>query len=170
VQEAGWDAVDSLYLDPPVSTEQILHPEKYAAGETYAELADPADAARDGGPLDGWRLLRSNALGELQWRIVFTEHGQGDIAELLAAGWDGDRYAVFERDGEILMAMTTHWDTEDDAKDFEAGYYEVQGAKGLPADAARLVDQRGRFVAVVEGGDADLAAEVMAFMRTANGD
>ena len=163
VQGQGWSAVDSLYTHPPVSTEQILHPEKYAAGEAPSAFTDVGDA---GGLLADWRLLRANTLGELQWRIVFAEHGQGDIAIPLAEGWDGDRYAVYERDGATLLLLATHWDTENDAADFEAGYHEVLAAKELPEGVAGLIERRGRYVGIVEGGNGELAAEALAYLAT----
>lgn len=160
VQAAGWAAVDSLYLDPPISTEQVLHPEKYASREGFVRFPKPGDC---GGLLDGWRELRTNTLGELQWRVIFAEHGLTDIAVPLSEGWDGDRYAVYERDGQVLMLMATHWDTEDDAKDFEAGYHEVLAVKGLGEGAAH-VRRVGRFVGIVEGADGGLAGDLMAFL------
>ena len=33
VQKQGWEKVDQLYTQPPVSTEQILHPAKWLSGE-----------------------------------------------------------------------------------------------------------------------------------------
>lgn len=150
VQADGWEAVDRLYAAPPVSSEQILHPEKYAAGETpvrfdLAEL-DPSLTA-------GWTLLHANTLGELQWRIVFDEHGLADVAEVAAAGWDGDAYGVFQDDaGATLLLLATHWDTEADAADFEAAYQGVIDAKGGHGAVSRLVRRDGRWVGVVEGG------------------
>ena len=35
----GWDAVNAAYDQPPASTEQVLHPEKYVSGERPAEVA-----------------------------------------------------------------------------------------------------------------------------------
>lgn len=150
VQADGWEAVDRLYAAPPVSSEQILHPEKYAAGETPVrfDLAgiDPSLTA-------GWELLHANTLGELQWRIVFDEHGLADVAEVAAAGWDGDAYGVYQdAAGATLLLLATHWDSERDAAEFEAAYQGVIDAKGGHGAVTRLVRRDGRWVGVVEGG------------------
>ena len=43
----GWPAVDDFYDRMPESTEQILHPDKYAAGEAPVEVTLPKDLAKD---------------------------------------------------------------------------------------------------------------------------
>ncbi|MCB1150681.1 hypothetical protein KDK88_04000, partial [bacterium] len=120
VQAGGWTAVDALYAKPPVSTEQILHPEKYAAGEVPVRFdLDALDPVLT----QGWTRLHANTLGEMQWRVVLEEHGLDDIARDVAAGWDGDAYAVYADAADAtLLLLTTHWDTEQDAEEFEAAY------------------------------------------------
>ena len=49
----GWPAVNAYFTKMPQSTEQILHPEKYTAGEAPIAVAMPADlATRLGSGLD----------------------------------------------------------------------------------------------------------------------
>jgi hypothetical protein len=129
----GWAGVDALFRAPPTSTEQVLHPEK-AYGEPRDEPAAVAlpldEIARALGP--GWRLVRSNTLGEAGTR-VFLEAvlptptarptllaGRPETpAERAAAGWGGDRYAVFEEGGGgLALVWKTAWDTEKDAVEF----------------------------------------------------
>lgn len=50
----GWSAIDAVYQDLPLSTEQILHPDKYAAGEVPAAIDIPANLAADMG--SGWSI------------------------------------------------------------------------------------------------------------------
>jgi len=153
VQERGWAEVERLYGDaPPASSEQILHPEKWFAGEQPLRISWPEFSAE--AALDGWELLEANTLGEFQWRIVFEEQGLAAEAESAAAGWDGDRYAVFSRreDGATLLLLRTAWDTPEDAGEFAAAYRRLLVLKyGGQAEPARLV-QRERDVLVVEGG------------------
>lgn len=163
MQAGGWEAVDALYAKPPVSTEQILHPEKYAAGETPVrfdlESLDP-ELTR------GWEKLHANVLGELQWRVVFGEHGLGDVANAAADGWDGDAYAVYADDaGATLLLLATHWDTDEDASHFEAAYQGVIDAKGGHGAVTRLVRRSGRWVGVVEGGDPATALDRLAALE-----
>ena len=153
VQAEGWAAVDSLFTTPPASTEQILHPERWRAGDVPVPMAWPDDLAER---FWGWRLAREDVLGELQWRQVFAAHdvAAGDDA---AAGWDGDRYAVFLDDaGRSLLLAATVWDDATEAAEFAAAYAEVQAAKALPDGAMRRVVHEGSFVGIVEGGRAEL--------------
>ena len=62
--EGGWDAVNRAFESPPDSTEQILHPEKYAAREAPVDVSLPDDlAARMG---EGWTQTIDDTFGEFQ--------------------------------------------------------------------------------------------------------
>jgi hypothetical protein len=160
VHEQGWPAVEKLYTDqPPQSTEQILHPEKWLAREAPSSISWPelgkARALRD------WELLDTDVLGEFQWRVIFREFEMKAEAESLAAGWDGDRYAVFKRrdSDDMLLLMRTSWDTEADAKDFAAAYQRLLASKYATQQEATVVERKGVDVFVVEGGNkSDLKA------------
>lgn len=164
IQADGWSAVDRLFTHPPLSTEQILHPEKYTAGETPVRFdleTLPAELTR------GWTRLHANVLGEMQWRIVLREHGLGDIAGLASAGWDGDAYAVYTDDaGATLLLLATHWDTQQDAEDFAAAYQGVIDAKGGHGATTRLLRHDGRFVGIVEGGSPETALTRLDALKT----
>jgi len=110
----GWDAINRAFHEPPISTEQILHPEKFAINRddpTAIEL--PKIEQSLGGK---WKLLGQNTLGELQTQILFESSPNGKTA---AEGWDGDRYSVLERDdGHLALAWFTTWDSAADARQF----------------------------------------------------
>jgi hypothetical protein len=160
----GWDDVVSLYTkNPPVSTEQILHPEKWFAREVPANIRWPPF---DSAPLFAdWKLLVENTMGELQWRIVFQEHGLETVAESAAAGWNGDRYAVFRNDGsgELLLLLFTTWDTERDAAEFERAYTGVLASKYAARPAAWRMHRQGSDVCIVEGGSEQAIDALMEF-------
>ncbi len=163
--DGGWDALDRAYRQPPLSTEQVIHPEKYSA------LPDPPTAI-DLGILDagrGWKEAGRNVVGEMQIAVLLRGHG-GKVA---AAGWDGDQYAVFEgAQGRLGLVWLTNWDRAEDAREFHDGYSRFQTSKlgkgvGQPdayPDALRrphretvfAVERRGLDVAVVEGFSPDL--------------
>ena len=149
VHEKGWPEVDKLYREyPPESTEQILHPEKWFTRESPVAVGWPAF---DSDPLFAdWELLVENVLGERQWREVFREYGFESEANSIAAGWGGDRYAVFKhrRDDTYLMLTFTSWDTTEDAAEFSAGYRRILESKARGAQAS--VFTRGNEVLVVE--------------------
>lgn len=114
----GWAAVNRLFARPPVSTEQILHPEKYATGEAPIAVSLPADlAARLGA---GWSVDLRDTLGEFTLRVWLESAGRltADVATGAAAGWGGDRVAVVRRASQIGAAIDTRWDTLRDAAEF----------------------------------------------------
>jgi len=105
-----------------------------------------------------------NVLGEMQLGVMLRKHG----GKAAAAGWDGDRYAVFEGpDTKLGLVWLSTWDSEDDAREFFKGYVSYQTAKvghlgGPPTpisdsvwrnldDHLYVVQRRGCDVAVVEG-------------------
>jgi len=115
--EGEWASVDRAFKNPPVSTEQILHPEKYlndVDAPVAIDLPELSDVVGD-----DWNELGRNVLGELQISILLRKHW-GPRA---AAGWDGDRYAVFRGpDGQLGLVWFTTWDTAEDANEFAGAY------------------------------------------------
>jgi hypothetical protein len=116
--EGGWPAVDAAYARPPDSTEQILHPEKYAAGEPPITVVAPDELEALGG---GWSMVLTDTLGELSIE-VWLEPSAGSAASAeAAAGWGGDRVAMYEGpNGAWLIAWSTAWDSAADAQQFSA--------------------------------------------------
>jgi len=155
VHEKGWPAVEKLYTEyPPQSTEHILHPEKWLAREAPTSFTWPP--LEKVAVLKDWELLDDDVLGEFQWRSVFKEQGYAAEAESAAAGWDGDRYAVFKRKDSkaTLLLLRTRWDSEKEAGEFADLYRRVlAGKKNADAPVPSRLVQKGVDVFVVEGGD-----------------
>jgi hypothetical protein len=158
--KGGWAAIDDVYRHPPVSTEQILHPEKYRA-EVDLPMTIDLGVLKPG---EGWKELGRNVLGEMQLAVMLRKHG----GKAAAAGWDGDRYAVYEGPGgKLALVWLSTWDSDDDAREFQRSYVQYQTSKvrhlGKPPnpipdsvwrnldDHLYVVQRRGRDVAVVEG-------------------
>jgi hypothetical protein len=157
--EGGWKAVDEAYKNPPVSTEQILHPEKFRAKPDFPMLIDLGEL-RPGPP---WKEVGRNVLGELQTQVMLGRQGAS-----AAAGWDGDRYAVFEgSSGKLGLVWFSTWDTEDDAREFARAYARYQtrrmGKNSFQPEqipdslwrctdnVCKVVERRGADVTVIEG-------------------
>jgi hypothetical protein len=114
--EGGWDAVDAAYADPPASTEQILHPEKYKAGEApiTVEVNDFSDALGD-----DWTVWDHNTFGEFQIRVMLQQTSMSEQqADIAAAGWGGDTYVVAGTADQDAIHWATAWDSEQDANEF----------------------------------------------------
>jgi hypothetical protein len=139
----GFAGVNALYLHPPQSMEEVLHPDKYFSGKdppikVRAEL--PAGWAKA-----GWTILSRGVWGEMNARIILEEWGVDERAATRAAeGWGGDGYVVAENaEGQTAFAWMTQWDTERDAREFASAMGKVPGLR---------IALRGDRVGVTKGG------------------
>ncbi len=107
VDRGGWPAVRKAWADPPRSTEQVLHPEKYLAGEQPRLVRGPA-------PPSGGRLIQEGVLGEALMRTLL-----GEGSDAAAAGWGGDLYRVWDVGGRTLAVWRSEWDTAADEREFQ---------------------------------------------------
>ncbi|HEX5015485.1 MAG TPA: hypothetical protein VFV72_15165 [Candidatus Limnocylindrales bacterium] len=151
----GWGAVNDVYKSPPASTEQILHPEKYVAGETPVDVTVPTDLAAKMG--DGWKVGLEDTLGEFQLKVWLEQAPKADggpSAARAADGWGGDRVALLDGpDGAWAIALNTAWDTPEDATEFIAAARRAVDAlpNGGTVEATSATD-----VSVVLASDAGL--------------
>jgi tetratricopeptide (TPR) repeat protein len=123
LEMGGWESIDTAFQDLPISTEQILHPEKYLTGESPIQV--------DLRPLDGilgddWRHLATGTLGELTTEMVLGYSANYLVqidpitAAAAAAGWGGDTYQVFyrSRSNQTILIANWEWDTFEDRNEF----------------------------------------------------
>jgi hypothetical protein len=127
--EGGWARVEELWQNLPVSSEQILHPERYEAGDVPVVVARPALTDTLG---SGWRQLDTGVNGEWYTYLILA-HGEDRGAQLsqsragrAAEGWGGDGYSVFlrESDDALVLAAQWVWDTPEDAQEFAEAFRE----------------------------------------------
>jgi hypothetical protein len=129
-----WAAVNKVYDNLPVSTEQILHPEKYLAGEKPVVMVVP-----DLQPVlgDGWALIGSDSLGEFMTHLLLS-YGADYLAEILdataitaSAGWGGDHYVVYASTSgdQMVLAAEWNWDTNNDQTEFLAAMRDYLNAR-----------------------------------------
>ncbi|OFW56717.1 MAG: hypothetical protein A2V52_02110 [Actinobacteria bacterium RBG_19FT_COMBO_54_7] len=119
-RKGGYDAVDKAYANPPVSTEQIYHPEKYTANEAPVSITMDDASAKLG---EGWALAYDNVLGEFDVYELFKPYFSDAKAETAAAGWGGNNYHYYRSDsGEKLLVQDYAWDSDKDAQEFASAY------------------------------------------------
>ena len=117
----GWPAVTTALSDPPTSTEQIIHPEKYtAAVRDEPKLPERFDLTAALGA--GWTTVTTNTLGEFDLQIMLRDGGASTAeAVAAAAGWGGVRYALYEKESATetpLLQLTTRWDSASEGDEF----------------------------------------------------
>ena len=117
-KDKNFVAIDQALKAPPLSTEHILHPEKFSGEATDfpMSISLPDLSATLGAP-----RVTTNTLGELYSRILFDEKLGADESVKAAAGWDGDRYALYGKPGGVdAVVWASTWDTGEDADQAEA--------------------------------------------------
>jgi hypothetical protein len=121
---SGPDLRDRVFRQLPVSSTQIIHPEKYYS----ADRDDPTSfTLPDLSPVLGtsWTRALQSVMGEFQIRETFGYWRQWEIGAEAAAGWDGDRYALYRRGDSYLFVWASAWATTEDAEDFAARFGEL---------------------------------------------
>lgn len=103
LKAGGWNAVSGVFTKPPRSTQQILHPALYTGGKVPAAVVIPSSKPAG----DGWIKLEDNVMGEFGWKEVLKQFLGEARAAPLAAGWEGDRYEVFERKNDKKLILIT---------------------------------------------------------------
>ena len=116
----GYAGIDKIFKNPPQTTEQILHPEKYGSKKIeYLEFSE-SDLRALGVP-ENFQKKYEDTFGEFAISSLLVM-GKLDPAEApkAAAGWGGDRLMLFADSNESLFMLfwKTHWDTENEAKEF----------------------------------------------------
>jgi hypothetical protein len=110
----GFAAIDRAHSAPPVSTEQVLHPERFAQPDTptVVRLPDLPELTAA-----GYEQVREDTLGELEMGVYFGQGVSEDEAKRAADGWDGDRIRVYRAEGApSAVVWLSVWDTERDAE------------------------------------------------------
>jgi hypothetical protein len=145
--DGGWGRVDRAHADPPVSTEQVLHPERFVHHDAPLRLRLPEPATTLG---DGFELVHEDTLGELELGVYF---GLGGNAGARAAiGWAGDRlYALRDQAGETAIVWLTAWDDEERAVRALRAAERVQSASDAALRAQQLLVRNGRALLIARG-------------------
>jgi hypothetical protein len=195
-RQGGWTMVSNAFTRLPLSSEQILHPEKYfnyerpikvvlpdvtgllnSASESAASNqqsavstqqstgtagAPPASGrvrisrrgpttrrklptAHSPLPTPAWHRIDSDVNGEWTYYLILDQFLNAPAeSKRAAAGWAGDRYALYEGPkGQAFLAQVAAWDTENDAREFFDAYVKrtelrYPGAQQLDSSALEL--------------------------------
>ncbi len=129
-----WDSVNRLYDNPPISSEQIIHYEKYLMSEEPKEISFEL-------PISGFDLEFRETLGEYLISQMLDQHVGGSMdtsiisllgmdmtgeeARNAASGWGGDRFHYYTRANDFLSVFCTTWDTVKDNEEFNDAYDEM---------------------------------------------
>jgi len=224
-KRGGWTMVSNAFTKLPLSTEQILHPEKYfeyerpvkvvlpdltsvlngsrkQTGNSKQQTAGSVDRRSSGQrpigtagvspasthasgssegisrpslptvhrplPTSSWRRIDSDVNGEWTYYLILDQFLKAPAeSKRAAAGWAGDRYAVYEGpNNQVFIAQLSVWDTENDAREFFDAYVKrtdlrYPGAKKLDGlqesvswqtnEGTVIIERRNLRVLILEG-------------------
>jgi hypothetical protein len=104
--QGGFAAVNRAFEAPPISTEQILHPQKYLTHEPVEPLPAPTSPPGFSGG------VFRDVMGEQGLRLLFEEWAPASDAALAASDWGGDRVAVFSQGDMRVVRWHLVFDTD----------------------------------------------------------
>ena len=119
---------DTLPFGPrlPASTEQILHFDRYAAGDRPVRLRFEDQA--QGGP-----GLAEDVVGELELQMLVAQMaGAASLGRPDAIGWGGDRYRLIQTPDGAALVWYLVWDDPESAAAFRKGTGAALAARRLP--------------------------------------
>jgi hypothetical protein len=105
-RRGGWDAVNHAWDDPPTTSEQLLHTDRWLAHEAPVTVQAPTFATL--GP--GWKAEDDDSEGELGARIAFEEWMDPKAAAATSAGWGGDRGVLVTQGDKAAFAWRLRYD------------------------------------------------------------
>lgn len=106
-EQGGFDAIDEAFANPPTTTAQILHPQRYLSGEGAADVTITAD------PGSGWEESSTYTFGEFDLREML--HDLGPQGPSIANGWNGGLTTHWQRGADDAVALALSFRTQQDA-------------------------------------------------------
>ncbi len=164
VDAGGIAAVDDAYEAPPLTTEQILHPERYLAGEP------PLDVDLPPTPVDGYEVYEESVLGEWGVSLLFVGNDDRGLVTQVGAGWGGDRYRVLDNGTDVALVLRYRGETDQDAVEvtqawlrllterFGEGAADAEGELFQSDAGYGFVDREGDSLTVIVASDPAVGA------------
>jgi hypothetical protein len=156
-RKLGRAAFDEVFRKAPVSTQQILHPEKYP--DTVPTSPQTPALEQAGANKGEFRQLLEGGVGEFDHVVLLRQYTGAD-SERAAVHWRGGAFRLFEhkRAKYPVLTYVSEWDSPEAAREFFGLYQRVLRAKWkryeLAAQSETEVSgsgDRGRFLLRLDG-------------------
>ena len=145
----GWKAVNRAHESPPLSSEQVLHPERYQPDlqPTTRPLPVPGAFARF-----GYTPVDEETVGELEVGVFFGLALDRERARTAAAGWAWDRLQLWAgTDKPDAVTWYSLWENEKEAREAErAAAAALETLEGADAEDAGVLRQAEALLIWVE--------------------
>ena len=162
-------AFEEVFRRPPLSTQQILHPDTYFSGLEPARPALPQlpDA-------HGYKRIADGTVGELDHSILLEQYAGREESKAVSTHWRGGAYALLEHHSpdRVVFLYAVEWDDAASAARYFGLYRQVLAKKwkhfsvesesgaalsGTGDDGHFLVQLTGNVVTSIEGADQPIA-------------
>ncbi|MFN7933263.1 MAG: hypothetical protein U0R19_08050 [Bryobacteraceae bacterium] len=130
-----------VFKNPPQSTQQIIHPEKYFARVQPVKVSLPKT------DLKGYGDVVEGTLGEFDHDILFRQYGSEADAKW-AQKWRGGQFRIYEhkKDKSTVLLYASEWDDADTAKEAFRLYKQVLKGKwkNMTVDTDSAAEMSGK--------------------------
>jgi len=133
-RKGGWDEVNRAWTQP-LTTEQVLHEDKWAAQEPALDVPAPTFSGLDA----AYGFVEIDQKGELGVRLVFESWTSKDEATRAASHWGGDRSALAKDGARAALAWRIRYDEapSPDREAYARGAFEILTRAALGGAAAK---------------------------------
>jgi hypothetical protein len=116
-QHGGQKLLDFAFSkDLPMSSEQILHPDKWYNHRDNPITIQWPDLSKE---LSGYQKISNGDVGEQGIKVFLRSQLKASNAAEAAAGWGGDSFVVYKNGENRLLLWITDWDSNQDASEFQ---------------------------------------------------
>jgi hypothetical protein len=141
IEAGGVAALDAALEDPPLTSEEVLHPERYLDPSRREPLLFLRLETERIAPSSQCTTVGTNSFGEFGLRIWAQERGmEGAEAAAVAEGWDADRAVVFDCPAGTAFAWLMQFGSAAKAREF------AETARRLARPSTRIDDSGTRVL------------------------
>jgi hypothetical protein len=125
-RKLGRESFSEVFLRPPLTSGQILHPDRYL-GHGGVVIPGPPRLPES----REFRKLADGTLGELDFRVLLSQYSTAAEGEALAAHLAGGSYSLFEhrREKFPVLGVASMWDSPESARNYFEQYRKVLQGK-----------------------------------------
>ena len=144
VERDGNDGFAAVFRQPPISTQQILHPEKY-----FQPLRPAMPALPETRLPRGFKSVVGGSMGELDHELLLEQYAGKAAAEDIGPHWSGAAFELREnkKEARVVLLYAVQWDSPEIARRYFEAYRQVLAKKWkkmtVAAQTADLVSGTG---------------------------
>ena len=111
----GRDGIDAAFINPPLTTEQVIVPSLYASGEERIVVEAPSS--------DGSETFEEGVFGSFGLLLLLLDHVDGATAFGAATdGWGGDWYVAWDEAERTCVRIAMIGDEERDTAEMHSAF------------------------------------------------